>query len=677
MKILRWGCWLMASVIVSNPGRAQSNLMPQPARVTPGQGRLKVDSSFRVALTGYTEPRLEHAAQRLIRHLERTTGLILSTELAPAASPATLVIATSAASAPVQKLGEDESYRLVVTPAQARLAAPNPLGALRGMETFLQLVEADRDSFAAPAVRIDDRPRFPWRGLMMDVSRHWLPVEVVKRNLDAMAAVKINVLHWHLSDDQGFRVQCRRYPKLHEMGSDGHYYTQQQVRDVIDYARERGIRVVPEFDMPGHATSWFVGYPELASAPGPYTIDRKWGIFDPAMDPTRDEVYRFLDGFVGEMAALFPDEYFHIGGDEVNGKQWSASPRIQTFMREHGIHNNEALQAYFSSHVQPIVARHGKKVIGWDEILAPGLPKESVVQSWRGQKSLAEAARLGHMGILSAGYYLDLMYSAASHYAADPMEKESASLNDQEKARILGGESCMWAEYATPENEDMRIWPRNAAIAERLWSPQEVKDVASMYRRLAAVSRELDLLGTPHKVEHRRMLERLAGQYPAAPLAILCDVLEPVKEYAREEGHEYTQFTPLNRLVDATLPESDVARDFSNLVDRALAAGAEGQASRQGVRRWLSRWQANDAALEPVLADSFLLQEAIPLSKDLAAVASAGIEALDFVASGSKADRAWVTQKHALLDNAAKARAELLLTIVPPVQKLVDAAASQ
>ena len=677
MKILRWGCWLMASVIVSNPGRAQSNLMPQPARVTPGQGRLKVDSSFRVALTGYNEPRLEHAAQRLIRHLERTTGLILSTELAPAASPATLVIATSAASAPVQKLGEDESYRLVVTPAQARLAAPNPLGALRGMETFLQLVEADRDSFAAPAVRIDDRPRFPWRGLMMDVSRHWLPVEVVKRNLDAMAAVKMNVLHWHLSDDQGFRVQCRRYPKLHEMGSDGHYYTQQQVRDVIDYARERGTRVVPEFDMPGHATSWFVGYPELASAPGPYTIDRKWGIFDPAMDPTRDEVYRFLDGFVGEMAALFPDEYFHIGGDEVNGKQWSASARIQTFMREHGIHNNEALQAYFSSHVQPIVARHGKKVIGWDEILSPGLPKESVVQSWRGQKSLAEAARLGHMGILSAGYYLDLMYSAASHYAADPMEKESAGLNDQEKSRILGGESCMWAEYATPENVDMRIWPRNAAIAERLWSPQEVKDVASMYRRLAAVSRELDLLGTPHKPEHRQMLDRLAGQHPVAPLAVLCDVLEPVKEYAREEGHEYTQFTPLNRLVDATLPESDVARDFSNLVDRALAGGAEGQASRQGVRRWLSRWQANDAALEPLIADSFLLQEAIPLSKDLAAVASAGIEALDFVASGSKADRAWVTQKHALLDNAAKARAELLLTIVPPVQKLVNAAASR
>jgi len=198
-----------------------------------------------------------------------------------------------------------------------------------------------------------------------------------------------------------------------------------------------------------------------------------------------------------------------------------------------------------------------------------------------------------------------------------------------------------------------------------------------MYRRLAATSRELDLLGTPHKAEHRRMLERLAGQQPVAPLAVLSDVLEPVKEYAREEGHEYTQFTPLNRLVDVTLPESDVAREFSHLVDRALAGGAEGEASRREVRRWLVHWQANDAALEPLLESSFLLREALPLSQDLSALASAGLEALDDLAAGRKPDPAWVAGKHALLDSAAKARAELLLMIVPPVQKLVDAAASQ
>ena len=180
-----------------------------------------------------------------------------------------------------------------------------------------------------PAISIDDSPRFPWRGLMIDVSRHFIPLDVLKRNLDGMAAVKLNVFHWHLSDNQGFRVESKKFPKLHELGSDGLYYTQDEVRDLIAYARERGIRVVPEFDMPGHSTAWFVGYPELASGPGPYEIERKWGVFDPAMDPTREETYKFLDEFIGEMARLFPDQFFHIGGDEVNGKQWDANPKIQ------------------------------------------------------------------------------------------------------------------------------------------------------------------------------------------------------------------------------------------------------------------------------------------------------------------------------------------------------------
>ncbi len=670
-------CWTMAGIASLGSGRAQINLMPQPARVTPGQGRLKVDATFRIALSGYTEPRLERAAGRLIRQLQRLTGIPLSMELASGAAQATLEIATAGASLPVQQAGEDESYRLEVTAARARIAAPNPLGALHAMATFLQLVEADQQAFAIPAVEIEDRPRFPWRGTMIDVSRHWLPIEVVERNLDAMAAVKLNVFHWHLSDDQGFRVESKRFHKLQEMGSDGHYFTQQQVREVIEYARDRGIRVVPEFDMPGHTTAWFAGYPELASGPGPYAIERGFGVFDPAMDPTRDEVYRFLDGLIGEMAALFPDAYFHIGGDEVNGKQWSANPRIQVFMREHGIKNNEALQLYFSSRVQPIVTGHGKKVIGWDEVLAPGLSKDTMVQSWRGQKSLAEAARLGHSGILSAGYYLDLMQPASLHYAADPLDKESAGLNAEEKARILGGESCIWSEYVTPENADMKIWPRNAAIAERLWSPQDVTDVASMYRRLAAISRQLDLLGVRHEEAHRLMLVRLAGNHSIAPLAALSDVVEPVKEYAREEMGKYTSFTPLNRLVDATRPESDAARELGNLVDRAMAGGAGADSSREELRHWFAHWKANDRALEPILENSFLLQEAIPLSKDLAAIGAVGLEALDYLAGHRKPEQSWTARQRAFLEGAAKPRAELLLMIVGPVRKLVEAAGGQ
>ena len=650
------------------------NLMPQPARIEPGPGKLKIDQSFRIGLTGYREPRLDHAAARLIEHLESKTGLPLSRDLSDDAAVATLEISTGAASSPVQKLGEDESYRLDVTSAHALLAAPNPLGILRGMETLLQLVEADRDSFAVPALHIEDSPRFAWRGLMIDVARHWMPAGVVRRNLDAMAALKLNVFHWHLSDDQGFRVESKRFPKLHEMGSDGHYYTQQQIRDLIQFARERGIRVVPEFDMPGHTTAWFVGQPELSSGPGPYDIERKWGVFDPAIDPTRDETYQFLDTLIGEMTGLFPDDYFHIGGDEVNGKQWDRNPRIQAFMREHGLKDNIALQSYFSSRLQPIVTGHGKKVIGWDEIFAPGLPKDIVVQSWRGQKSLADAARLGYMGILSAGYYLDLMQSAAFHYAVDPIEKESAGLNAGERARILGGEACMWSEYVTAASIDMRLWPRAAAIAERLWSPQQVKDAASMYRRLAVVSRDLEWRGGRHRSSHHLMLERLADGRPVAPLATLSDVVEPVKEYAREEARVYTSFTPLNRMVDAALPESDVAREFGNLVDRALAGGSDAPSSREQLRHWLTLWRGNDATLAPALQSSFLLQELIPLSRDLSALGSAGLEALDYLSAARKPDPAWLEKQQALLDGAKRPRSELLLMIAPQVEKLIGAA---
>src|SRR5262249_16772396 len=233
-----------------------------------------------------------------------------------------------------------------------------------------------------PAVTIEDRPRFPWRGLRIDVSRHFMPVDAIKRNLDGMEAVKLNVLHWHLSDDQGFRVEGKRFPKLQQMSSDGQYYTQEQIKDVIAYARDRGIRVVPEFDVPGHTTSWFVAYPELASASGRYEIWRRFGVNDPVMDPSRDHTYHFLDNFVGEMSRLFLDEYFHVGGDEVSGKQWEASPQIRKFKHRHHLSNRHDLQAYFNQRLHAIVKEHKKIMVGWDEILQAGRPKEGGGQSW-------------------------------------------------------------------------------------------------------------------------------------------------------------------------------------------------------------------------------------------------------------------------------------------------------
>ena len=367
-----------------------------------------------------------------------------------------------------------------------------------------------------------------------------MPIEVVKRNLDGMAAVKLNVFHWHLSDDQGFRVESKLFPKLQVFGSDGLYYTQEQIRDVIAYAGDRGIRVVPEFDIPGHTTSWLVGYPELASAPGPYKIERNWGVFDATMDPTRESTYQFLDAFIAEMAALFPDPFFHIGGDEVTGKQWKNSPRIRAFMRKNHLKGTEELQAYFNRRLQKVVAKHGKRMEGWDEILDPDLPKDIVIQSWRGQKSLAEAARHGFSSILSAGYYLDHMEPASTLDAVDPLDGAAASLSEEERARIIGGEIAMWGEFVSPENVASRIWPRAAAVAERLWSPQEVKDVSSMYRRLDQV--------ITHQSSYLPMLERLAAGGSLEPLKTLADVVEPATFGQRIRTHKIHPTDPAESL---------------------------------------------------------------------------------------------------------------------------------
>src|ERR1700720_1475143 len=513
------------------------NLLPLPASAHSGTGSLGVDSSFSVAFTGHTEPRLERAGDRFLRQLARQTGLPLALKPAKTAK-ATFVIQTDHASKEIQELGEDESYVLEVTTTGAKLTAPTPLGAMHGLQTFLQLVEVSPEGFAAPAVTINDRPRFPWRGLMIDSARHFVPLEVLKRNIDGLEAVKMNVFHWHLSENQGFRVESKKFPKLHEMGSDGLYYTQDEIHDLIEYARDRGIRVVPEFDVPGHSTAWFVGYPELASGPGPYEIERKWGVFDPAFDPTSEKTYKFLDQFFGEMTKLFPDHFFHVGGDEVNGKQWDANPKIQEFIRAHDLKGNAGLQLYFNKKLQGIVSKHGKSMVGWDEVLDPTLPKDIVIQSWRGQASLAEAAKQGYRGILSNGYYLDLGWSAARHYAVDPMGGAAADLSPQEKQRILGGESCMWSEYVNAENIDSRIWPRNAAIAERLWSPQEVRDLASMYARMHMLSAQLEWLGLTHQHNYTRMLHRIAGAASAEEfnaLRTLADAVEPVKDYTREQ----------------------------------------------------------------------------------------------------------------------------------------------
>jgi hexosaminidase len=654
-------------------------LMPMPASVTSGadSGPLLIPSSFAVSIHGPADPRLRTAVSIFLNDLRLHTGsLPLDFSVADNPDSARLRIYSEHPSQAIQELGEDESYKLEVTAGSAELRASNTLGVMRGLQTFLQLVHVTPQGFAVSAVVIQDKPRFPWRGLMIDSGRHFMPVDVIKRNLDGMAAVKLNVFHWHLSENQGFRVESKRFPKLQTMGSDGLYYTQEEVREVIAYARDRGIRVVPEFDMPGHATAWFVGYPELASAPGPYAIERKWGVFDPAMDPTRESTYKFLDEFIGEMAALFPDKFFHIGGDEVNGKQWDANQSIQDFKRSHGLKDNAELQAYFNQRVQKLVAKHGKTMEGWDEILRPDLPKDIVIQSWRGQKSLADAAQQGYRGLLSSGYYLDLMNSTAAHYQVDPFAGDAANLSDADKPRILGGEACMWAEYVSLENIDSRIWPRMAAIAERLWSPQNITDINSMYERMDVISNWLDAYGLTHHSNYDLMLRRMAGSEHISALRTLVDVLEPVKGYARESlaAVEPTSLTPLNRAIDAARPESLTARRFSILVDSIISGQLKSPAEYE-VRAMLTKWKGNDDKLRPLAEKSSLVQEVAPLSQNLSALAAAGLQALEYLDRGEKAPTDWRDQQVAVAQQAIQPKAQLLLMVASPIQKLIQRSA--
>jgi hexosaminidase len=648
--------------------------MPTPAAIQFQQGRLKIDGTFGVAVGGHSDGRLEAAIHRIARRLEGRTGFEFSRTLRTDAGTATLLIECRGPGKQVPSVDEDESYTLDVSSTQAVLKAATVVGALRGLETFAQLLEAGRDGYFIPSVSIQDRPRFRWRGLMIDSARHFMPVEVLKRNLDGMAAVKLNVLHWHLTDDQGFRIESKRYPRLHQMGSDGLYYTQDQVREVIAYAGERGIRVMPEFDLPGHATSWLVGHPELASLPGPYQIERKNGIFDPALDPTREEVYKFLEGFFAEVASLFPDAYIHIGGDENEGRHWDRNEQIQAFMKAKGIKDNHTLQAYFNQRLSRILQKLGKRMIGWEEILHPDLPKDTVVHSWRGAESLAAAARKGYDSILSKGYYIDLMYPASDHYVVDPLPPGS-DLTEQQVAHILGGEATMWSEWVSPETVDSRIWPRTAAIAERFWSPREVSHVGDMYRRLASVSVQLEELGLTHEKNVDMMLRRLAGTKDIDPLKTLVSVVEPVKEYRRGRAHPSTMLMPLTRLIDAARPDSEAAREFAELVDELLSDAPHLRLHADRINSILTRWRNVRPALDVMIQQSGILREAEQLPRDLSEIGTAGLEALSYIAADVTPPEGWRAQKLAMLDEAAKPKAEVEFAIIVPVRKLVILAA--
>lgn len=427
---------------------------------------------------------------------------------------------------------------------------------------------------------------------------------------------------------------------------------------------------MPEFDMPCHTGSWFLAYPELGSGKDP--------AHSAAMDPTRESTYKFLGSFIEEMAALFPDAYFHTGGDECDFHEWESNPRIQEYMHAHAIKDGAALQALFTAKIQTIVAANKKIMMGWDEVLEPGTPKDVVIQSWRGPKSLADAARNGNRGVLSSGYYIDLNQSAAEHYLVDPLgDPSAATLTAEEKARILGGEPTMWTDIVSDENLDNRVWPRTAAIAERLWSPADVRDVDSMYRRLSVVSQRLgDDYGLRHRLITEEMLERMSGDSNPAALRVLADVVQPPKGYERQDLRNFSDFTPLNRLDDAVPPESETARIFSGIAARIASGKATPDDWRQA-REWLVLWRDNDARLQPLLERSFLAQDLSPVSRSLSQVAAIGLQALEDLKENRLTNPEKRQRDIEFLKAAAKPQAVVVLMVAAPVETLVEATKTQ
>jgi len=644
-----------------------NTLMPQPAQLTVGNGRLIIAQGFSISADKFHDDRLDAAVAWALQRLRMQTGV-------PPGGAPELTVTVDGAGEAVQGVDEDETYSLEITAQSAHLHAATDVGAMRGLETLLQLIQSDGQGFFLPVVSIQDSPRFRWRGLMIDCSRHFEPVGVIERTLDAMAAVKMNVFHWHLSDDQGFRMESKVFPKLTGEGSDGMFYTQEQAMGVVAYARGLGIRVVPEFDMPAHSTSWAVGYPELASGPGPFTVGHNFGVFDATMDPTRKSTYDFLDKFVAEMATIFPDAWMHIGGDENNGVEWKQNPKIQSFMHDHNLKDTAALQNYFNQQLLKILTRHGKKMIGWDEILTTDLPKDVMVQSWRGFDSLSAGAKQGYSGILSAGYYLDHMDSAETHYRVDPVPERS-DLTPEQAARILGGEACMWSEYVDPQVIDSRIWPRTAAIAERLWSPQSVNNVDDMYRRLWVESLRIEQLGLTQISQEDASLRALAGNQQIDALQMLAAVLEPVDFDTRaswSESHGITTLSPHDRLVDALPPDPQSRHDFADLVSTYLQDPAARPDQQAALMSMFRSWTASEPELLQLMSGSPLLDQAVPRAEQLTELGTLGTEAVAFLSSGVPAPAGWKAQKQAILDDAAQPVALVQFTVLKPLRDLVN-----
>ena len=689
-------------------------LMPMPEKIIWHTEHYNINASFSIRADGTFDPRLFKAMSRFKQRVAERTGIFMKTWVVDEVNmPAKASLQIQVEQSGVVKLDMDESYSLNVSNQGIFIRSTTDIGAIRALETLFQLISHNENHFYFQGADILDKPRFSWRGLLIAQPYHFLPMDAVKRTIDAMCLVKLNVLHFYLSDDQGYTVESKKYPALHQKASLGQYFTHEQIKEIVDYADERGIRVVPELDLPGHSTAILSVFPHLAAIEKKYDLQDHWGVFDPVMDPTKESTYQFLDTLLTEVAALFKDSYFHIGGDENTGKHWAQNDSIQRFMKKNQLNSTVALQNYFNKRVQKILRKSGKTTVAWDEIIMQEIdgnqakeyfdkgqydalilkdvPKDMVIQSWRGMEALLSSAKNGYRSILSKGYYIDLVQPTSYHYLNDPVPSKNTQiipdseanfdrfeseivkkikggdplLTPEEEKFIIGGEATMWTEHTTPETVDSRIWPRTAAIAERLWSPSTLRDVDDMYHRMDKISIQLEWVGAMHLKNPPMMLRRLSGQEEILPFQKVIGLLEPLKGYKRNERDNFTKFSPYTQVVDVAVPDPPSLRKSNKIIDEATMN------NHSALVEMLKMWEENHLYVMQLGKGNPLLQPIMHHSSSLQRLASALLEFIELKKRGSNIKESWHQNFSLLIDKASKPNGYCELMVIDSLKKFV------
>ncbi len=510
------------------PGPTHS-IVPMPRSYETGEGAFVLDASSAIRLTDPSDAEAREVVELWAGPIRAVTDLALPYS------------ADGALSVGVDGGGEPESYRLVVSEAGISIAAADHAGLFYGLQTLSQLLPPGIGDGAGPgaasiqvsSVEIDDAPRFSYRGMHLDVARHFFGTDFVKRYIDMLARYKLNRFHWHLTEDQGWRIQIDRYPKLTEVGAyraqthighgredfngDGQryggFYTKEEIRDIVAYAQARYVTIVPEIEMPGHSLAALAAYPELACTEGPFEVGQTWGVFEDIYCPS-DETFAFLENVLSEVIELFPGELIHVGGDEAPKVRWEESDFVQELKEREGLADEDEVQSWFIQRIERFLNANGRRLIGWDEILEGGLAPNATVMSWRGTVGGIEAATQGHDVVMTpySHLYLDFYQTADQEsepfaiggflpldtvYSYEPVPDE---LTAAEARHILGAQANVWTEYMTTEDHvEYMVFPRMFALSEVVWSPRERRNFEGFVERLDWHFARLEALGVNYR----------------------------------------------------------------------------------------------------------------------------------------------------------------------------------